>query len=452
MKKDYLKLKQAFKNDPEMLRVLEQQESNELLKEIAGRKIEMSGAEMVKGDKGDTPIKGVDYYTPEELAQIKEELTPIKGEHYFTQNDIEEIKSGIKDEVTPVKGVDYVDGKDADETKILTKLAKKIPTAEEVASLVKIPKPKEINQQKIVEDVIATFPEMLEPEELVELVVKELKKKQRLEPKDIKGMPINMNDQRWHGGGASNAAGLYYTPQGVTTATVGGIIAGTDLGFDPILLQDLITRELYPAVTPTITLSSNPPAGLYEKGNDIASVDLTAITVKHTDPIVSVIFYRDGSLLYDVPSPNPDGGTELYTDSTGVSTNTTYNATVSDGITGIVSSNTLTFNFVFAYYYGSAAPGLDISSDGGGLTKLLIVNTATVTRPFTTVANVQYFAYPSTYASLTSIKDNNGFETIGDWTLTTVSVTNSFGQTTNYKQYEFNVPNSNTDFNFTFKQ
>ena len=37
-------------------------------------------------------------------------------------------------------------------------------------------------------------------------VVKELKKKQYLEPKDIKGMPINMNDMRWHGGGLSKVS------------------------------------------------------------------------------------------------------------------------------------------------------------------------------------------------------------------------------------------------------
>jgi hypothetical protein len=452
MSRDYTKLKMAFKGDPETLRILEQQESNELLREIASRKIEMSGATMIKGDKGDSPIKGVDYYTPEELAQIKDELTPKKGDDYFTPEEIEEIKSGIKEEVTPIKGVDYVDGKDADETKIITKLSKKIPTAEEVASLVKVPKPQIIDRKKLIEDVIAEFPEMLEPEELVERVIKEIKKKQRLEPKDIKGMPINMNDQRWHGGGASDAGNLYYTPQGVTTATVGGITAGTDLGFVPILLQDLITRELYPAITPGITLSSNPPAGLYEVGNDISSVDLTAITVKRTDPITSVIFYRDASIIYTVPAPNPNGGTEIYTDSTGVSSNTTYTATVSDGITGVVTSNALMFTFAFAYYYGSSAPGLDISSDGGGLTKLLIGDTPTLTRAFTTSANVQYFAYPASYPSLTSIKDKNNFETINLWNLSVVTVTNSYGQSTSYKKYEYSILNSNINFNFTFFQ
>lgn len=39
--------------------------------------------ENLKGDPGDTPVKGVDYYTPEEIAQIKTEVTPVKGVDYF---------------------------------------------------------------------------------------------------------------------------------------------------------------------------------------------------------------------------------------------------------------------------------------------------------------------------------------------------------------------------------
>lgn len=243
-----------------------------------------------------------------------------------------------------------------------------------------------------------------------------------------------------------------YIPHGVTTATVGGILAGTDLGTDPIPYQILHDRELYPALGPSITLSSTPSQGLRETGDDISSVDLVAVTTAHTDPITSVVFYRNGSPIYSVPSPHPTGGTETYTDTTPVTTDTSYYAIVSDGITTPGHSNTLNFDFAFAYYYGVSAPGLDISSDGGGLTKLLIADTATVTEAFTTTANVQYFAYPASYASLTSIKDQSGFQTIGLWNLSTVTVTNSYGQSASYKKYEYTVLNSNTDFNFTFAQ
>lgn len=65
----------------------------------------------MKGDKGDTPRKGLDYFTPEELASFNayidksiKEITPVKGIHY---------KDGI-DGKTPIKGVDYTDGKNGE--------------------------------------------------------------------------------------------------------------------------------------------------------------------------------------------------------------------------------------------------------------------------------------------------------------------------------------------------
>ena len=42
---------------------------------------------VLKGDPGDTPLKGVDYYTPDEIAQIKKEVTPRKGIDYTDGKD-----------------------------------------------------------------------------------------------------------------------------------------------------------------------------------------------------------------------------------------------------------------------------------------------------------------------------------------------------------------------------
>jgi len=44
-----------------------------------------------------------------------------------------------------------------------------------------------------------------------------------------------------------------YTPQGITTATVGGILAGTDLTSTPILIQDLFDDIFYPYVDPSFS-------------------------------------------------------------------------------------------------------------------------------------------------------------------------------------------------------
>lgn len=39
------------------------------------------------GEDGHTPIKGKDYYTPEEIKEIKKEVTPVKGKDYFDGKD-----------------------------------------------------------------------------------------------------------------------------------------------------------------------------------------------------------------------------------------------------------------------------------------------------------------------------------------------------------------------------
>jgi len=102
--------------------------------------------EMAKGEKGDTPQKGVDYWTESEVNQVIKEIakatqalikipkkgvdyfdgmTPRKGKDYFTDKEVEKIiKEAVKivqseivipepqDGKTPVKGVDYFDGAD----------------------------------------------------------------------------------------------------------------------------------------------------------------------------------------------------------------------------------------------------------------------------------------------------------------------------------------------------
>lgn len=199
------KLKRIFSDDPETLRALEQKE---ILNELANKKAEdvpLSALKSVfKGDKGDSPVLGVDYFTESDKAEIKKAVTPIKYQDYFTEQEIlfiiSEIKDVLKQEVTPVKGVDYRDGKDgqdADEEKIikvvLDSVLKKLPKAE--TGFLK---------EKDLKDELKTLEEKLrEDMPNLEDLIKELKKGKHIELRDIKNMPLNMNDMRWHGGGGT---------------------------------------------------------------------------------------------------------------------------------------------------------------------------------------------------------------------------------------------------------
>lgn len=133
----------------------------ELVKANEGPKIsEMNGAAEIlmkaaKGDKGDTPQKGIDYFTEEEKKAIINEIlpivTPMQGKDYYTEEEknkmAEDVFSKIRvpdDGYTPQKGVDYEDGDDADEDaieqRLTDKLLPKVPTIPQILEQIRIPK------------------------------------------------------------------------------------------------------------------------------------------------------------------------------------------------------------------------------------------------------------------------------------------------------------------------
>jgi hypothetical protein len=108
---------QMFAQNPELAMFDLLDEMNEKLSTCveALRDLDLSEVETIKGDK---PEKGVDYFTEDEVDQIKEliaeEVTPIKGVHYFDGEkpergmdyDTEEDKTELWKEITK-----YIDKK-----------------------------------------------------------------------------------------------------------------------------------------------------------------------------------------------------------------------------------------------------------------------------------------------------------------------------------------------------
>jgi hypothetical protein len=80
----------------------------EMLNKLKGIEELFSRLGGLKGEKGDTPIKGVDYFTQEEIDDFLKQATPILGKDYLTQEELRY----ILEVVTPKKGKDYFDGKD----------------------------------------------------------------------------------------------------------------------------------------------------------------------------------------------------------------------------------------------------------------------------------------------------------------------------------------------------
>ncbi len=214
-------IKSAFMDDQDVLEVLRDKEGKQ--KKGIDR-LEALNA-LFKGDDGVTPEKGKDYFTQEEIDAFKEEIkkgaTPEKFVDYFTDAEIEyivdHVREGIIDEVTPVKGVHYDDGapgKNAEEvdiTSLKREVIKDIRVLDEKQDAI------DFAPEKLAEK-LNTLTGAIDPKAIkgwvrIEDVVKAIKDGKLLDLRDIKGARLdtpskpNMNDQRWHGGGDTVAAG-----------------------------------------------------------------------------------------------------------------------------------------------------------------------------------------------------------------------------------------------------
>ncbi len=242
------------------------------------------------------------------------------------------------------------------------------------------------------------------------------------------------------GGSSGSGATDAYTASGysVTLGKIVNVTSGTNA------LDTLFNIQ---AQAPLVSLSTAPTTTLREFGNDISSVVLTANTTMRTNPITSVIFRRNGGVLHTVPAPTATGGTEIYTDTTAVTSNTTFQVTVSDGT--LQNSSSRTFNFVYPFYWGVGAQALT-AAQVQALTKAVesVGDKAVTTSPST---EVYYFAYPASYGDLTSILDPNGFETIDAYTKRTENMTMLDASSQSYFIYEFNNLTTQTNFINTYK-
>lgn len=223
-------------------------------------------------------------------------------------------------------------------------------------------------------------------------------------------------------------------------------------------LQDTIARILNISYTPpSISLSASGSGTIREKGAEVSSTTLTATITKRSTAISEVRFYQGATLIETKSSPNPNGGTETYAYETPFDDNISFSARVDDTASGVdgpstVTSNTVSFNFVYPYYVGSGAASLS-AANVASLTKRVIASTSSRAETITVGDGEHtYFAYPASYGALTSILDENGFEVFSSWTLRTEDITGLDGTAQSYRIYEGNNPLSAGSYQFTFRR
>ena len=236
----------------------------------------------------------------------------------------------------------------------------------------------------------------------------------------------------------AGGAAILYTNATPMPQSLGGLNAGTTFTDEPI--QSVLDSLLYPYVSPSVNLGADVGNSLREFGNDIAAINFTATGTDGTNPITTYTFRRGGI-------SQQSGASNTWAESTPVSTNTTFEVEASDGTSSAFDS--ISYSFVYPFYYGVGAPGLSPASIRStfGAT---ITGAGDKTYAFAPTSQVYYFAFPQSYGTLTRILDWNGFDITADFTVRSELLTGLDASAQSYYIYEFNNLVSHSAQNLTF--
>ena len=238
-----------------------------------------------------------------------------------------------------------------------------------------------------------------------------------------------------------------YSNDMATVNALGGIAAGTT--FDNMPVSEVLTKLLYPYVAPTVSASSSPNGGTFEKGNNQKVTKITANVTKKSERITKVEFF-DGNTSLGVKSGAEvqNGGSIAITTDIAVSANKNFKVTVTDAANKSYNANTGSFNFVYPYYMGVCAEGADINEAlVKGLTKKVEAK-GNKSNSFTCDYQRMVFAYPKAHGKLKSIIDPNNFDVTGTFGVQEVSITGLDGTAQTYYVY---VNSASTVSKFTMK-
>lgn len=238
-----------------------------------------------------------------------------------------------------------------------------------------------------------------------------------------------------------------YTNEMATVSPIGGIAAGTT--FDNMPVNEVLTKLLYPYVAPTVSASSNPNGGTFEKGNNQTVTSITANVTKKSEKIKKVEFL-DGSNVLETKegAEVQNGGKFTITTDLVVNSNKNFSVKITDATDKVYSANTGNFNFVYPYYMGVCAEDATIDEAlVKGLTKKIEAK-GNKSHAFTCDFQRMVFAYPKAHGQLKSIIDPNNFDVTGTFGVQEVSITGLDGTAQAYYVY---VNSASTVSNFNMK-
>ena len=245
-----------------------------------------------------------------------------------------------------------------------------------------------------------------------------------------------------------NAREIFTTTE-LTVSALGGIQAGADL--NGLTIKEILSKLLYPYVSPTISIQGTPNGGIFEKGNDQTITSVKVVVTKKSEKITKIeILQGSNVLISQEDSTIANGGTFTYSINVPVnSSNVQLTGKVTDATGTVKSSTTASFNFVYPYYVGVCGEN-DVIDESliKGLTKRIEAK-GTKNISYTTEQQKMIIAYPKSYGVIKKILDPNSFDVTDTFTRTEIKITGLDGSSQSYYVYANNA-STVSEFTMTF--
>ena len=222
-----------------------------------------------------------------------------------------------------------------------------------------------------------------------------------------------------------------YTNNEALLQDIGGIKASDHPnGFNNVPITDLITELLYPYKAPNISSFSLDPSASVKEKNVIFTCKTATVSVeKKTKPIERIELYRGTERIKYETNGVANGVTNLQfsiNEELKGSTNTTYTvAVVEQGAEKEAASKSLTYTFVYPYFYGVINKGTTITSENiwsiCNTFNKDVANKGQKKYKYTTNNQCPVIVYPKAHKLLSSIIDPNNFSQTWDQYLVTIN-------------------------------
>lgn len=220
-----------------------------------------------------------------------------------------------------------------------------------------------------------------------------------------------------------------------TPRAVGGIKEGST--FDNKEIVDIINDLLYPFVKPSVSISSVASGGIFENGTSVKFTALNySVSKNSADSLNGLKAHLSGNISEDFAVVSGDftstpSGTKAVdytiTSDTSLSCSLSYSYG-SQSVSDEHLSNLIQWTFVNPFFNGVSDSA---SANVKTLTKQ-VRRKGNQTLTFALNQQYIYYAYPKSYGTLKSIKDQSGFENINGFTLTTETLSLASGSVLYY--------------------